>query len=516
MKSKNKNQFSEAESIFHGRKLPEANMRLAGYAALIQHYNLRAPLPDRLSAVSQRHKRYDTEEWIVFTPRHAPEETLQGHLMFALRNEPVDLAVLKALFTILDPKEIEGIVHSQPTGKHSRRLWFIYEWLTQSALDLPDSQVTNFVDLLDADIQYPGLAEPSRRHRVRNNLPGVLNFCPLIRRTDKLDALMASQLKEKAAEALGQVHPDVLARAAAFLLLKDSKASYAIEGERPPHNRAERWGRAIGQAGQQKLSPQEFIRLQDIVIEDQRFVKMGWRHEGGFIGVHDRISNMPIPDHISARWQDVPTLIDAMIAANNKLTAGEYDAVLSAALIVFGFVFIHPFEDGNGRIHRYLIHHVLAEKNYAPKGIVFPVSAVILERIDEYRKVLETYSHQRLDLIEWKPTSKGNVDVSNETIDLYRYFDATRQAEFLYECVRQTVESSLPDEVSYLAKHDRIKDFIHERFDMPDRIVELLINFLHQGKGNLSGRAREKEFRALRDDEVEFLEAAYTEIFGAS
>src|ERR1017187_1475408 len=73
--------------------------------------------------------------------------------------------------------------------------------------------------------------------------------------------------------------------AAAFLLLKDSKASYAIEGERPAYNRAERWGRAIGQAGQQKLTPQELMRLQEIVIGDKRFTKMGWRKEGGFIGV---------------------------------------------------------------------------------------------------------------------------------------------------------------------------------------------------------------------------------------
>ncbi|HIP51694.1 MAG TPA: hypothetical protein EYG94_06355 [Campylobacterales bacterium] len=31
-------------------------------------------------------------------------------------------------------------------------------------------------------------------------------------------------------------------------------------------------------------------------------------------------------------------------------------------MIAFSFVYIHPLEDGNGRIHRYLIHHVLAER----------------------------------------------------------------------------------------------------------------------------------------------------------
>jgi len=182
-------------------------------------------------------------------------------------------------------------------------------------------------------------------------------------------------------------------------------------------------------------------------------------------------------------------------------------------MIAFGFVFIHPFTDGNGRIHRYLIHHVLAERGFAPKGIVFPVSAVILERIDEYRQVLEAYSRPRLEHIEWRSTPDGNVEVLNETIDLYRYFDATRQAEFLYDCVVQTIEYSLPEEIRFLERYDRMKAAINERFDMPDHKMDLLIRFLGQNKGVFSKRASEKEFQALSSAERRELEALYTEIF---
>lgn len=107
--------------------------------------------------------------------------------------------------------------------------------------------------------------------------------------------------------------------------------------------------------------------------------------------------------------------------------------MLAAAIIAFGFVFIHPFEDGNGRIHRYLIHHTLAKKHFSQQGIIFPVSASILNHIDVYRIVLEQYSHPLLDFIEWKETKDHNIEVLNETIDFYRYFDATLQAEFLYD-----------------------------------------------------------------------------------
>ena len=507
------NHFSQIVSNFHGTALPETGMTLAGYCALITFYDLQVPLPDRLAVISTRHRRYEINRWVVFTVKHAPEDTLAGHLTFALKNEGVDLGVLNALFKTIKPSEIESLIKNEPTGQYSRRIWFLYEWLTERKLDIADATTGNYVEALDSSLQYPGLSTPSKRHRVRNNLPGTWNFCPLIRRTEKLETLIAAHLNEKAKESLGAVHPDILARAAAFLLLKDSKASYAIEGERPAYNRAERWGRAIGQSGQQKLTSEELLRLQEIVIGDKRFTKMGWRKEGGFIGVHDRVTSVPIPDHISARWQDIASLIEGLITTDNRLSASDYDPVLAATLIAFGFVFIHPFEDGNGRIHRYLIHHVLAEKGFAPKGIVFPISAVILEHIDEYRRTLEAYSKPRLDLIEWAPTRRGNLEVLNETIDLYRYFDATQQAEFLYDCVRQTVEKTLPEEVNYLSRHDEMLDFIEDHFDMPDKVSENLITFLRQGNGKLSKRAREKEFQKLTGNEVEMLEKKFAEIF---
>jgi hypothetical protein len=109
--------------------------------------------------------------------------------------------------------------------------------------------------------------------------------------------------------------------------------------------------------------------------------------------------------------------------------------------------------------------------------------------------------------------SDGNVDVLNETIDLYRYFDATKQAEFLYECVEETVLKTLPEEVQYLECHDEMRNFIQEHFDMPDKQMENLIGFLRQNGGKLSKRALDKEFEALTRDEVRLLENKFQEVF---
>ena len=500
-------------TVFHAFQALEEGASFAGYAALIAGHGLSVPAPDYLCAIGTKHKKYQKGRWQLYTPRHRPADTLQGHLTFALKYEGIDLAVLKALFAVIEPQEIVDIVRAEPTGAYSRRIWFLYEWLNETEIDLKDVTRGNFVPLVNKALQYPGPARDSRRHRVRNNLPGTQNFCPLIRRTEKLDQFIAMNLSKVATDHIGKTHADLLSRAAAFLLLKDSKASYTIEGETPPHNRIERWGKTIGEAGQRKLSVEELEYLQTKVIADNRFTMPGCRVEGGFIGDHDRTTGMPMPVHISARAEDLNNLLSGFIETCQLLGDSDYDAVLMATLIAFGFVFIHPFEDGNGRIHRYLFHHVLAEKGFVPKGLVFPVSAVILERIDDYTKTLEHYSKPRLDLIEWRPTDKNNVEVLNETIDLYRYFDASRQAEFFFECVEETVNKTLPEEVSYLRKHDLLNDFIKNYVDMPDKLVGLLIRFLNQTDGRLSNRAREKEFNQLSDAEVQAIENKFDEIF---
>jgi len=90
-------------------------------------------------------------------------------------------------------------------------------------------------------------------------------------------------------------------------------------------------------------------------------------------------------------------------------------------------------EDGNGRVHRWLIHHVLTEAGYNPPELPFPISAAILRNISAYRNVLQSYSKPLLPFIEWEPTGRGNVRVLNDTADHYRFFDATALTAFLFE-----------------------------------------------------------------------------------
>lgn len=513
--------FSFIAPVFNGMNISEEGY-ITGYASIIQKLQLSIPFPKPFAIVSQKAKRSENDDFIVLPNSYLPEdskslseiEALYKQLVFALKYEGVNLLVFSALVRHYSEKELSQLVSIEPTGQYSRRIWFLIEWFLGKELKvIPNLTKKSYVNVIDTSLQYAVRGIKSARHSVVNNLPGTIDFCPLIRKTTKLEQYIAENISAKKNEYLKGIRKSILLRASAFLLLKDSKASFSIEGESPKSKRAARWGKAIGQAGMKDLSHEEFVRLQQIVIENPRFLDMGYRKKGGFIGDRDSGTFSPIPDHLSAKHSDLNQLMSGLIETNTILLSEETDAVLAAAVIAFGFVFIHPFVDGNGRIHRYLIHHVLAKKQFSQQGLIFPVSASILNHITDYQKVLESYSVPLLDFVEWEETSDHNVEVINNTIDYYRYFDATKQAEFLYDSVKDTIDNIIPEEVTYLIKYEEFKSYIDSTFEMPDSLVSLLVRFLEQNNGKLSKRAKNNEFEALDENEVENIEENYKLIF---
>lgn len=488
--------------------------RIAGWAALVHALGVRGSVR-KPASVSTKHisgSFRDEADWRIFDKRYWPGDTFGKHLSFALRNENLDLLILKRVFDAVGAKLVEEFVKATPTGIPSRRAWYLYELLTGRKLNVPDDPGVPAVDLLDPEEYFTGKPRLSKRHRVRDNLLGTGAFCPVVRRTKLLTEFTNKGLAGQAAETVGRVGGHLVARAASFLLLADSRASFEIEGERPARNRLERWSRAVLQAGKNKLTVDEMVRLQGVLIEDDRFVHVGLRPDGVFLGERDHNGDA-LPEFIGARPQDLNNLLRALFDANDRMSEDGIDAVIQAAATAFGFVYVHPFQDGNGRLHRCLIHHVLAERKFTPAGMVFPVSSVMCDRIEEYRKTLQDHSRPLMNCIEWRPTPQRNIEVRNDTADLYRYFDATEAAEFLYACVLRTVEQDLPREIDYLRRHDEAVRRIMNTVEMPDRLAENLLMFIRQNKGKLPKRRRTGEFEKLTDEEVISLEDMVNEAF---
>ena len=253
-------------------------------------------------------------------------------------------------------------------------------------------------------------------------------------------------------------------------------------------------------------SKEKLILLQNRIV-DTRFADEDYRTNQNYVGETVAFGKEKI-HFVTPKPEDLSDLMESLITTHERMSAGNLHAIVHAATLSYSFVFLHPFEDGNGRIHRFLIHNILALEGFTPKGIMFPISAVMLKNSDLYNMSLESYSEKLMPLIEYTLNEEGYMSVSNETAHWYRYMDMTIQTEILYDFVNQTIDTELTDELKFIVNYDRAKQTIQNIIDMPDRQIDLLIRFILQNHGTLSKIKRKKYFDFLRDDEISKIEKA--------
>lgn len=440
-----------------------------------------------------------------YPPSYAPSD-LFGHLRFAIRYEPIDLAVLDALFQKIEQSDFEAWVKTEPVGKYARRAWYLYELLTGRLLDIPDVPPTENVMLLDPKLHITATGRRVRRQRIIDNLLGNKDYCPMIRRTDKLIAAMAQQLGQEAKSIIDGADPSLLARAVHYLFTKETKSSFAIEGEVPSADRALRFVAALGRAGDFNTSDKQgFVALQNSIV-DPRYAQKDWRTTQNYVG--QTASNFTeIVHFVCPKPEDVSDLMNGWMQMVSRVESGGVDPVCAAAVTGFGFVFIHPFEDGNGRIHRFLIHHSLAKLNFAPQGILFPVSAAMLRALKAYDAALNAFSRSITPRIQYEMDDQQHLTVLNKTDRLYRYYDATPQAEYLYEAVAETIRKDLREEIEFLEVFDKSMAAVKAIVDMPNQRASALIRFVMQNHGTPSKNKR-RQFPELQEDELDRIESA--------
>jgi hypothetical protein len=188
--------------------------------------------------------------------------------------------------------------------------------------------------------------------------------------------------------------------------------------------------------------------------------------------------------------------------------------IIKASMVSFGYVYIHPFEDGNGRIHRFLIHDILVRDGIVPNGTILPVSAQILAKMGEYDTILELLSKLIERKVKYNLDDTGKMIVNNasEIEAIYRFPDLTNHTVFLARAIQATVNNDIPEELHFLQCYDKLKDDIQNIVDMPDNKVDRMILFLHQNKGKLASRKRDF-YKELSDHEIEQMQQAYDQVF---
>jgi hypothetical protein len=486
--------------------------RPAGYAALIERYDLDV-IPNwhrSLVTTSGIHRIESSGNVIeeVYPPKYWPGDTPGNHLEFALKYDGTNIAILARLFQKLKEKDIIDFVRSKPTGKYARRLWFLYEFLTGTTLPLEDLKRGNYIDMLEPDEYYTAIpATQVRRQRVNDNLLGDHRFCPMVRRTDILRDFETVDLSARCRHVVSSYSPGLLKRALGYLYTKETKSSFEIEHIKPTSTRTERFVTLLQLAEQEDFcGKKQLIELQNRIV-DPRFRESDYRSSQNYVG--ETIAWQKEKIHFACpKPEDLVDLMEGLTTAHKRMTTGDVSAVIHAAAIAYGFVFLHPFEDGNGRIHRFLIHNILARRGFTPKSVMFPISASMVKNPADYDASLEVFSRQIMPLVEYSLNEEGRMNVHNNTAIWYRYIDMTPQAESLFRFIDQTIETELAGELAFLANYDETKRAIQEIVDMPDRQIDLFIRFCLQNNGRLSARERTSHFDFLSDEEIARMEQA--------
>jgi len=493
----------------------KATTRPAGYSALLDRYKVRAIPNWHRSVISESATRRtdSTANEVVETYPAAywPGESPGDHLEFALKYDGMNLGLLAVLLPAIGAEEVTRYVSSKPTGKYARRIWHFYEMLTGDRLALADITQQTYIDLLDDEEHFTSdRREPIRRQRINNNLLGDASFCPTVRRTAMISAFISRDLAARCRALISTYSPDLLRRALSYLFTKETKSSFEIESIKPDANRTERFISLLRAALKEDLCTKpRLIDLQNQIV-DPRFKEDDYRDSQNYVGQTVSVGKehvhyvCPKPEHVAA-------LMAGLISSHGRMERAGIHPVVHAAIVGYGFVFVHPFEDGNGRIHRLLIHNILSRRGFVPDGVIFPVSAAMLKQPSAYDSSLEAFSGPLQELVEYTFDDRGRLTVQNDPGLWYRYPDMTVQVESLFNFVDRTIETELVEEIVFLANYDETKRAVQAIVDMPDRDIDLFIRFCLQNNGRLSQRKRESHFQSLTDVEVERLERAVAE-----
>jgi hypothetical protein len=486
-------------------------MKLAGYSYLTDRLELSVPPLGLELAVGEKSKDeirpYGSGNIKLLAKNKKVGVTTCEHIETAITYQGIRLAYLVPIFEKIEKVALESYIREKPQAVIRRCIWFLYEWLTDSRLDLEDSK-SNYALLLDEKFYFTaknGVRNP--RTRVINNLLGNRNFCPMIRKTKIVRANAEKNLMEMAQNELNQVHasvnPELLGRSLEYLYTKETKSSTEIEKEDTATDKMRRFYRVLKTSGVISLSRKRLLNIQnEIVRSDKKDV--AYRSEEIYVGETRLTWRDGLDENIhfiGPKYDQVPRMMEGLLDMHASLLLDNtLPPMMHAAILSFGFVYIHPFSDGNGRIHRYLIHDVLKTRTTTEQDFIIPVSATILQHEKVYSSVLETISKPVMAMIDYDLNDDTHsITINNDIGHLYRYPDLTPHVEFLYRMMETSISKDLMLEVVYLVKYDAIKKVIEDLYDIPNKELNLFIKLAIQNNGTINKKKR-KRFKDWIDE----------------
>ena len=497
----------------------EAN-NLIGGAWLAARYGLQLVIPLAVQSRIGGRRRTELVEGVAIetvVEAMRPAASVRGHLTFHLKHEVLHLELLSRLFEQLDAAELVGWIQQEPTGQYARRAGFLYEWLTGRELELKTAIGGAYVDVVNDRklvAASPGKSTAIRRWRVRDNLPGTAAFCPIVRKTREWSAAVAVDVRLLLHDLEAEFGKEALLRSAVWMTLRESKASFAIEGEADQADRIERFADVLARRtgeGELPVTDPALGELQGEILGGRTTLQQfGVRQSPVFVGEVVRFQEVV---HYVAPPADALSRMLNGLAVFWERTQGQ-STVMRSAVLAFGFVYIHPLADGNGRVHRFLINDALRRDGVVEEPMIVPVSALITRDAAEqraYTRLLDTVSRPLMTALTgtygftevqttYPDGIQSNFRFSGEPMarPLWRHLDLTQHVVWLADALTRTIHEHMRDEARYLQQHAQARAAIKEIVEMPNLQIDRIIRSIEANQGKRSN-ALAKEMPVLSE-----------------
>lgn len=190
-------------------------------------------------------------------------------------------------------------------------------------------------------------------------------------------------------------------------------------------------------------------------------------------------------------------------------------SIARSAVASFGFVYIHPLADGNGRVHRFLVNDILRRDGAIHAPFILPISALITEHSVErarYDGALEAFSRPLMRKyaegynLSREPEAQPDGVMSTFRFDAYadaeaawRFLDLTCHVEYTVGLLERTIHQEMHAQAAFFRGLGRARAAPKEIIERPDVDVDTIIRSARENLGLRSGKIA-KRFPALQND----------------
>ena len=481
--------------------------RLVGYAYLCDALGLSAFMPSRATSVGPVRSIVHRPDGLLVPDHVSPQtDNVLDHVLFALKHEGTNLQVLAEAVPLITPQHLVQAIHATPTSALVRKVCYLWEHLTKVALQGLPAISGAYSVLFDPDQYITGPSARNSKWRVDFNGLGTLDYCATVRRTPAIQAGVAANILDRTAAFIAQIGVQSADRTLTWAYLSETEHSFAIEQQVPSQSKAEAFVALLHAAHEKApLSEAYLCSLQSGVVnsaQDRALAyrtEQNWLRRGGLRGASSVSYVPPAPQLLDKLMPEFTALANAL--------PRQIDPIIAASVLSFGFVYLHPFMDGNGRVSRFLFHQALCQSGQLELGRLLPISIAMKRNEDHYLATLQAFSKPARTQwdVRWIDGDQFTFAFKGKD-SIYRYWDATACAEFGLLMAEQALEVDLRRETHYIACFDAVYSKVNARYDVRNQTLHELICAALDHGGVISKNKRKKYTDAVKSEAFDYIE----------